>query len=270
MLKKLEKLYQGNSLNEQETESLLLSFLSEEADPICVSAALVALKIKGETPEEITGAAKAMITRATPFPTGQTETLDTCGTGGDGQLTVNISTAAALIAAEAGCPIVKHGNRSVSSRSGSADILEQLGVPLDLNIEGQKKCLDEAGICFLFAPAFHPAVKYVMPIRRTLKTRTIFNILGPLANPARPAFQVLGVYSKDLLKPVAKTLRKLGTKRALVVHGSGLDELTLHDTTHAIYLKNGVLEERTFHPSDFGFPISSLEAILAVQFSSAR
>jgi len=261
MLKLLNKLYQSISLDEKEAEELLLSFLSESADPICVSAALVALKIKGETPEEIAGAARAMIAKATPFQTGNNETLDTCGTGGDGYSTVNISTASALIAAEAGCPVVKHGNRSVSSRSGSADILEQLGIPLNLSIGGQKKCLDKAGICFLFAPAFHPAVKYVMPIRRNLKTRTIFNILGPLVNPARPAYQVLGVYAKELCDPVAKTLLKLGTKRALVVHGSGLDELTLHDTTHAVYLNDGTLEERTFHPSDFGFPTSSLESI---------
>jgi len=261
MLNTLEKLYSQDNLTQEETRKLIGSFLSAEVDPILISAALIALKLKGETPDEITGAALAMIEKAKPFPTGGLKTLDTCGTGGDGHSTVNISTAAAIVAAEAGCNVVKHGNRSVSSKSGSADILEQLGLPLEISAETQKNCLEQAGICFLFAPHYHPAVKAVMPVRRTLKTRTIFNILGPLVNPARPAYQVLGVYRKELCMPVAGTLRQLGTERAIVVHGSGLDELALHGSSHLVILEQGQLREETIRPEELGLNVTPIEAL---------
>jgi anthranilate phosphoribosyltransferase len=261
MLKTLEKLYSQEQLTQEEARQLIGSFLSEEVDPVLMSAALIALKLKGETPDEITGAALAMIEKAKPFHTGDLKTLDTCGTGGDGHSTVNISTAAAIVAAEAGCAVVKHGNRSVSSKSGSADILEQLGLPLEISAETQKKCLAQAGICFLFAPHYHQAVKAVMPVRRTLKTRTVFNILGPLVNPARPAYQVLGVYRKELCMPVAGTLRQLGSERAIVVHGSGLDELALHGRSHLVILEHGQLREETIEPEQLGLTVTPIEAL---------
>ena len=261
MFRLVEKLYAGENLSTEEARKLILSFLSEEADPVYITAALVALKIKGEMPQEITGAAQAMLEKAVLFPTGGTETLDTCGTGGDGHATVNISTASAIIAAEAGCAVVKHGNRSVSSKSGSADILEQLGLPLVISQYRMENCLKQVGICFLFAPNFHPAVKTVMPIRKALRTRTIFNILGPLVNPARPAFQVMGVFQKELCRPIAETLLKLGTRRALVVHGSGLDELAMHGKTCAVLLDRGEIKELEFFPEQFGLLTADLEAI---------
>lgn len=256
----VDKLLDRKNLTRIEAQSLVQSFLSGDTDPILMTAALIALKMKGETPTEIAGAVEAMVAKAMPFPTTM-DCLDTCGTGGDGLETVNISTASAIVAAAAGCRVVKHGNRSVSSKSGSADILESLGLPLDLDQETQQACLENAGICFLFAPSYHPAVKAVMPVRRTLKTRTLFNILGPLSNPARPAYQILGVYDPALANPLGEALIHLGVKRALIVHGSGLDELALHGPSELLWVEKGKLQASKIHPTDLGLTEAPVEAL---------
>ena len=178
--------------------------------------------------------------------------MDTCGTGGDGQHSFNISTAAALVLAAAGQPVAKHGNRAVSSRAGSADVLEALGVKIDLGPEANGKLLDELGICFLFAPRYHPAMKAVMPVRQALGTRTLFNLIGPLSNPLRPYAQVLGVYSEALLEPIAQALLDMGCERAFVVHGAGMDELALHGTSRIIAVEGGGLRGLEVNPEALG------------------
>ena len=229
------------------------------ATPAQISAFLMGLRIKGETVEEISAAATAMRIKAKPFK-AVTDAIDTCGTGGDSRGTYNISTATALVLAASGLPVVKHGNRSVSSSSGSADVLDILGVKTDCEPEIAERCLQECGIAFLFAPKFHPAMRHVAPIRSELGLRTIFNILGPLTNPAAPDFQLLGVYNESLLKPLAETLKSLGTKAAWVVHGSdGLDELTITGSSKVIALKNGELNDFEVTPEDAGLPCGSLE-----------
>ena len=187
---------------------------------------------------------------------------DSCGTGGDGSGTINLSTAVAFVAAAAGLPVAKHGNRSVTSRCGSADVLEHLGVKLDVPAATSRRALDETGICFLFAPAYHPGLKHAGPVRRALKVRTIMNMLGPCVNPAEPPVQLLGVAEARLLEPVAATLAALGVERALVVHGGGLDEVALHDETEAVRLARTARFERlTIAPEDVGFERAPLAAI---------
>jgi anthranilate phosphoribosyltransferase len=200
-------------------------------------------------------------TAATPLDVGELEVADNCGTGGDGSGTVNISTAAALVAAEAGVRVAKHGNRSVSSRCGSADVLEQLGVVIDAPPAVARACLDRAGICFLFAPQYHAGVRHAMPVRRALGVRTIFNLLGPLVNPAAPALQLVGVYDPQRCRVMAETLALLGCKRALVVHGGGLDELALHAPTHCAELRDGRVQERDIEPSTMGVSDHPLAAL---------
>ena len=230
-------------------------------EPVEIAALLIALKAKGETSEEIAGAAAAMRAAAVPFERPDFRFADTCGTGGDMSHTVNISTAVAFVAAEMGIPIAKHGNRSISSKCGSADVLEMLGVKIDASPEVAAKCLREAGICFLFAPGYHPGMKHAMPVRRALKTRTVFNILGPLANPAAPAVQIVGVFDKKLCVPIAETLKQLGLEAAMVVHGSGLDEIALHGPTDAAVLRNGAVEKMSLRPESAGLKTQSLEAL---------
>jgi anthranilate phosphoribosyltransferase len=186
---------------------------------------------------------------------------DSCGTGGDGSGTINLSTAVAFVAAAAGLPVAKHGNRSVTSRCGSADVLEHLGVKLDCSAETSRIALDQAGLCFLFAPLYHPGLRHAGPVRRALGIRTIMNILGPCVNPAEPRVQLLGVAEERLLEPVAHTLAALGVERAMVVHGSGLDEVALHGETKAVRLAGGVLETLTIAPSDCGFAPAPLAKI---------
>jgi anthranilate phosphoribosyltransferase len=229
------------------------------ATPAQMAAFLMALRIKGETVDEITAGATAMRVKARPFH-GVAGAIDTCGTGGDSRGTYNISTATALVLAACGQPVVKHGNRSVSSRSGSADVLEILGVKADAEPEVAERCLRECNIAFLFAPKFHPAMRHVQPVRQELALRTIFNILGPLTNPAAPDFQLLGVYNKTLLRPLAETLKALGTKAAWLVHGSdGLDELTLTGSSRVVALKDGEINEFEIAPEDAGLERVSLE-----------
>ena len=217
-----------------------------------IAAFLAALKARGESPEEIAGAAFALREAAVPFPRPDYAFADTCGTGGDGAASFNISTAVALLAAELGIPVAKHGNRSVSSRCGSADVLEAAGGRLDPPPDTARRALDEIGICFLFAPAYHAGVRHATPARKALGTRTIFNLLGPLANPSRPPLQLMGVYDPALCAPLAKTLGMLGAEVALVVHGSGLDEVALHGPTTGALWRDGRLTELELTPEEAG------------------
>jgi anthranilate phosphoribosyltransferase len=231
------------------------------ATPAQIAAFLMGLRIKGESVEEISAGAEAMRIKARPFKS-VASSIDTCGTGGDGRGTYNISTTTAFVLAACGLPVVKHGNRSVSSRSGSADVLNILGVKTDCEPEAAERCLRECGIAFLFAPKFHTAMRHVAPIRSELALRTIFNILGPLTNPAKPDFQLLGVYNKSLLRPMAEVLKSLGTKAAWVVHGSdGLDELTITGSSSVAALKNGEITEFEVSPADADLPSALLEDI---------
>lgn len=231
------------------------------ATPAQIAAFLMGLRIKGESVEEISAGAEAMRIKARPFK-GVAGSIDTCGTGGDSRGTYNISTTTAFVLAACGLPVVKHGNRSVSSRSGSADVLSVLGVKTDCEPEVAERCLKECGIAFLFAPKFHPAMRHVAPIRSELALRTVFNILGPLTNPAKPDFQLLGVYNKSLLKPLAESLKSLGTKAAWVVNGSdGLDELTITGNSSVVALKNGEITEFEVSPTDADLPTAMLEDI---------
>ncbi len=248
----LERLCLGENLSLEESRGWFTRLVRGELPEIDISALLVALKSKGETPEEIAGAAAALRASALEIDTAGLTLVDSCGTGGDGAGTVNISTAAALVGAEAGLLVAKHGNRSISSRSGSADVLESCGVRIDGPPEFALRTLKEIGLCFLFAPLYHPGMRYAMPVRKTLGIRTMFNILGPLANPARPRYQLVGVYKPELCAPMARTLGLLGTSRALVVHGSGLDEIALHGTTTAALWQAGDVTEFVIRPEDLG------------------
>ena len=257
----LKKLFAGGDLTFEETRLLVGGMMGGETDPALTAGILIALKLKGETPAEIGGAARALQEAALPVSTKHEALIDTCGTGGDGHHSINISTAAALVLAAAGLAVAKHGNRAVSSRAGSADVLEALGVKIDLGPQANGKLLDEFGICFLFAPRYHPAMKHVMPVRRTLATRTLFNLIGPLGNPARPGIQVLGVYSEDLLEPMAQALLDLGLERAFVVHGSGMDELALHGPSRIMAVAGGGLRSLEVDPESLGVEPAPPEAL---------
>lgn len=257
----LESLYQGTSLSQEQTQALLSKVVTGDVDDIVLSSLLTALKIKGESPEEIAGAASALIENAAAFPTPDYPFADIVGTGGDGHNTINISSAAAIVAASCGLKVAKHGNRSVSSRSGSADLFRTFGLNLTMSAETARKCLDKSNLCFLFAPNYHAGIKHAMPVRTTLKTRTIFNLLGPLANPARPSHIMIGVYHPDLLKPFAETLQLLGYQHALVVHGAGLDELALHGESQVMEVQGDTIKSYSLSASDFGLEAFPLEAI---------
>lgn len=258
----LEQLIAQQSLSQSEAYSLFNSIMHGEQSEAVVAAVLTALKIKTESPSEIAGAASAMVANARPFPTPDYAFADIVGTGGDGHNTINISSAAAVVAAACGVKVAKHGNRSVSSKSGSADLFKQFGLQLDITPELSRKCLDEANFTFLFAPVYHAGMRYAAPVRAALKTRTLFNILGPLANPASPTHGVFGVYSPELLEPYAKTLMLLGQHRAMIVHGDGLDELALHGESIIFDLEHGDIRKRTVTAEDFGlssYPLSAIE-----------
>lgn len=242
----------ARSLRVDESYHAFRGIIAGQFSEVEIAALLAALKTRGESANEIAGAARAMRESAVVFPRPAYRTADTCGTGGDGAGTVNISTAAAFVVAAAGLPVVKHGNRAISSRCGSADVLEAAGVVIDPEPEIARHCLDEAGVCFLFAPRYHPGMRNAAGVRRSLRTRTVFNLLGPLANPARPDIQLVGVYAPHLVRPAAETLRQLGCTAALVVHGSGLDEIALHGETTAVRLRDGELHALTLTPEDAG------------------
>jgi anthranilate phosphoribosyltransferase len=228
--------------------------MSGEVTPVRAAAFLTALRAKGETPEEVAGFVDALRARAVRVPGNHGITIDTCGTGGDRSNTFNISTAAALVAAGAGLKVAKHGNRSATSNCGGADVLEALGVRIDLAPQGAAECLEHAGIAFLFAPVYHPAVKHVAPVRRELPFPTVFNLLGPLCNPAFPALQVLGVFRADLQELVAGALVRLPTPaRAFVVHGhGGLDELALSGPSRVLEVARGQVRSFEIHPQAYG------------------
>ncbi|WP_371186228.1 anthranilate phosphoribosyltransferase [Thalassotalea maritima] len=260
-MNRLQRVIEGQSLNQQQSYQLFEQLLAGELEPSMIAGLLTAMRIKGETPEEIAGAALAVRHAAKPFPEHSHTLVDCVGTGGDGHHTINISTTAAIVAGACGLHVAKHGNRNVSSKSGSADLLEALGVNLTMSPETALDCLNSAGICFLFAPHYHAAFKHVAPIRKQLGVRTIFNILGPLVNPAAPQVMLVGVYDKSLLKPMAQALRLTGVQRAWVVYGAGLDEIAIHDSTDIIEIKDGQLYEKRLQPSDVGLPSYPLSAI---------
>lgn len=257
----LEKVVNRKNLTHEEMMESIGAIMNDEINESQKAGFLTALTIKGETTHELYGAAKKMRDQATSI-VGLEDTLDTCGTGGDGKHTFNISTVAAIIASAAGVKIVKHGNRSVSSKCGSADVLEALGVNLRLNKSQVKEAIVATNFGFLFAPDFHPAMKNVMNTRKSLGFRTIFNLLGPLTNPTATEHQIIGVYDEQLTVKFAEVLKKLGVKRALVVHGSGLDEISLSGQTTISELDHGEIKNYTIHPNDFGLSTAPIEAIV--------
>ncbi|WP_251360046.1 anthranilate phosphoribosyltransferase [Kangiella sp. TOML190] len=261
MLQLLETLYQGQDLSLQQATSSFDQLLTGQLEVPQVAAMLAALKTKGESVDEIAGAAKALRRQAVAFPQRDYLVSDCCGTGGDGLNTINVSTLVAFVASSLGIKLVKHGNRSVSSKCGSSDLMQALNINTHLTPQQSKDLLDATNFCFLFAPDYHQGVKHVMPVRQSLKTRTIFNLIGPLANPAHADIQLLGVYDKKYCLPFAQILKILGAKKALIVNGSGLDEIAVHDTTDAVLLDNGKISKLTISPLTLGIHKHSLEDI---------
>jgi anthranilate phosphoribosyltransferase len=257
--KTISRLIDRQNLTPEEAGQVMGAIMEGNTTQSQIGAFLTALRMKGETPEEIAAFARVMRLHAvTVTPVTQKTLVDTCGTGGDGTHTFNISTASALVAAGAGIPVVKHGNRSVSSTCGSADVLSALGVNLTVDPTHQAKIVEQVGIAFLFAPAHHPALRHVMPVRQELGYRTVFNILGPLENPAGAQAQVMGVYTPDLTRPMTEVLRILGLSRAMVVHGNGLDEITTTGDTRICELDKGTISTYTLNPDTFGIAPASL------------
>jgi len=257
----IASLVTGKSLSMDQAESAMTEIMNGEVTPAQFGAFVTALRIKGETSEEIAGMAKVMRAKAIPVHTDGV-VVDTCGTGGDNLSTFNISTAAAFVVAGAGLKVAKHGNRAMSSHCGSADVLEALGVRIDLKAEQVENCLREVGIGFMFAPSFHPAMNYAGPPRREIGIRTVFNILGPLTNPANAQAQVLGVAESSLTEKMAVVLRTLGCHHALVVHGEdGLDEITITGKSQVCELEGDRIKMYSVSPEDFGFSRASLDNI---------
>ena len=240
-------------LSRELAQASMEQVLAGQATPAQIAAFAVALRMKGETPDEIAGMAAAMRARVPPIRTRRAPLLDTCGTGGDKSGSFNISTTVAIVTASCGVAVAKHGNRAVSSRTGSADVLESLGVKLDITPEKAARSLDLLGITFLFAPNYHTALRYAAGPRREIAVRTVFNILGPLTNPAGATRQLLGVFADDLVPTVARVLKELGSERAWVVHGcDGLDELTVFDKSHVAELADGTIREFELDPATYG------------------
>ncbi len=267
----IQKLVQNQSLTADEAETAI-SKIFTEANDAQIAAFLTALKMKGETPPEIAGLARGMKKAANIInPKVQGTLVDTCGTGGDSAGTINVSTGAAIIAAACGVAVAKHGNYSITSKSGSADVLRELGVKIDLPPQDVEKIIEKVGIGFMLAPVFHPSMKRVAQIRRDLGFRTVFNILGPLTNPANAKAQVIGVFDSSLCEPMAKVLDILGTKRALVVHGSGMDEISNTGETGIVELSNGRLAKYTVTPEKLGIKRASVSDIAGGSpFENAR
>ncbi|MBN2620080.1 anthranilate phosphoribosyltransferase, partial [candidate division WOR-3 bacterium] len=255
----IQQVIDKQHLNLEQAYQVASDIMNGNATPAQISAFLIGLRIKGETIEEITGFVQAMREFATPIRCSRTDVIDTCGTGGDQLSTFNISTASALVAAGTGCAVAKHGNRSVSSTCGSADVLEGLGVRIDLTPERIAECIDQIGIGFLFAPLLHKAMKYAIGPRREIGVRTIFNILGPLTNPACAQRQLVGVFDRELTNPIAHVLHTLGTEHAMVVHGhDGLDEITITGPTFVSEVHNDKVVDYTIDPEDFGIKRQTL------------
>ena len=253
------------NLSEGQMHDVMNSIMTGQTTDAQIGAFLIGLSMKGETIEEITASAKVMRALATPVEINSSDYLvDTCGTGGDGLGLFNISTASAFVVAAAGGKVAKHGNRSISSKSGSADVLESAGVNLDLSPRIIGKCVEEIGVGFMFAPAHHSAMKHAIGPRKELAVRTIFNVLGPLTNPAKAPNQVMGVYDKNLIKPIANVLKGLGSRHVMVVHSAdGLDELSVADKTYVAELKDGVVTTYTIHPEELDLALGDLNDIKA-------
>lgn len=254
----LQRLMSGAHLGREETSAMIGRIVDGEVSSPEIAALLVALAVKGETVDELTGAAEALRARVRRVPHRRPDCFDTCGTGGDGRGSFNVSTAAAFVVAAAGVPVAKHGNRAISSKSGSADLLAALGIEIEEPPERSAEQLDRIGIAFLFAPLHHPAMKAVAPVRKALGVRTLFNLIGPLTNPAGAKRQLLGVYARDKVEPVARVLAALGSERALVVHGAdGLDEITTTTTTFVCEVRKGEVVPGELQPGDLGLPIAA-------------
>jgi anthranilate phosphoribosyltransferase len=257
----LPRLLAGEDLSSDDSQHLFERLVLGRLEPAEIAGMLIALRMKGETAEEMIGAARALSAAALPFARPDYHFADCCGTGGDGSGLINVSTATAFVAAAAGLPIAKHGNRSVSSRCGSADVLEKLGARIELPPEAARAVLDQTGFCFLFAPAYHPGMKHAALVRRQLSVRTIMNLLGPCINPARPPVQLLGVADPRMLRRITETLNAMGVTQALVVHGSGLDEVALHGETLAVRLSNGEITQFVISPEEAGLERAPLSVI---------
>jgi anthranilate phosphoribosyltransferase len=260
----LRHLGSGRGLTASETSAAVGVIMAGEAPEPAIAAFLTALRVKGETADELAGAVEAVRARMAPWDASRSPRplLDTCGTGGDGANTVNVSTATALVVAASGVPVAKHGNRSASGNSGSAEVLTELGVAIEASPEVLQRGLSELGIVFFFAPGFHPALRHAAPVRRQLPFRTLFNLVGPLANPARPEYQLVGVASERQAALVAEALLRLGTVRAAVATGSdGLDEVTLSGPTLVRWVESGRITRTTWTPADFGLARVPAEAL---------
>ncbi|MCK5282695.1 MAG: anthranilate phosphoribosyltransferase [Nanoarchaeota archaeon] len=258
----ISKLVEKKDLTLKEAEDVMDEIMSGQATDAQIAGFLVALRLKGETIDEITACAKVMREKASGISPKVEKLVDVVGTGGDNSNTFNISTASAFVVAGAGVPVAKHGNKSVSSKSGAADVLTSLGVNIMLEPKQVEKCIEEIGIGFMFAPKFHSAMKYAIGPRKELKLRTVFNILGPLTNPASAEHELMGVFDESLTEPLAKVLANLGVKHSLVVHGSGMDEITLTGPTKISEYKDGVIKTYTINPEDFGMEICTKEDIM--------
>jgi anthranilate phosphoribosyltransferase len=258
----MARVLDGHDLTRAQAHDAMQEIMSGEATQAQIAGFLIALRAKGETADEIAGCAEAMREHVLPVQPRRDDLVDTAGTGGDGKSTLNISTAAALVAAAAGAGVAKHGNRAASSQTGSADVLEALGFDLELAPERIAQSIDELGFGFMFAQAHHPAMKHAAPVRRELGTRTVFNVLGPLTNPARARAQVVGVYSPDLVRPVAEALAQLGARRAFVVHGAGgIDELSPVGPSQISEVVDGGVRDRVIDPQELGIERCALEEL---------
>ena len=257
----ISKLVQKQNLTLEEAENAMNDIMEGKVTNAQIAAFLVSLRLKGETIGEITACAKIMRSKASTINPKVEHLVDTCGTGGDNSNTFNISTAAAFVAAGAGASVAKHGNKSVSSKCGSADVLKVLGVNIELQPKQVEKCIEEVGMGFMFAPLFHPAMKHALSARKEIGIRSVFNILGPLTNPANAKSQLIGVFNPELLTIFAEVLKNIGISHAMIVHGSGLDEITVCGKTKVCELKNGSIRNYEINPSDFGIKLSSIDQL---------
>jgi anthranilate phosphoribosyltransferase len=258
----INEVISGNNLNRADMHVVMKTIMQGEATPAQIGGLLVALRLKGESVDEITAAAEVMRELAEKVNIDKTHLVDTCGTGGDGANTFNISTTSAFVVAGAGAKVAKHGNRSVSSKSGSADVLEAAGVNLELNGEQVESCVKNVGIGFMFAPMHHSAMKHAIGPRRELGIRTLFNVLGPLTNPAGAPNQVIGVFSKDWLAPLSESLKQLGSEHVLVVHSDdGLDEISISAKTSIAELNNGQIKQYQISPEDFSMDVQDISKL---------
>ena len=258
----LNRVVNNLDLTTAEMQDVMRLIMTGQCTDAQIGAFLMGMRMKSETIDEIVGAATVMRELASPVSIDAERLVDTCGTGGDGMNVFNVSTAAAFVVAAAGGRVAKHGNRSVSSKSGSADAIEALGGNLNLSSEQVAQCIEQTGVGFMFAPNHHPAMRHISPIRRELGVRTLFNMIGPLSNPANAPYTLMGVYSRELLPVMANAMKQLGAKRVLVVHSDdGMDEVSVFSPTHVCELNNGEIREYTLHAEDFGLKHDHLDAI---------